>query len=95
MERHALASAGIVAARGASDPDCPGYRLYRLKGDLTGYWSPSISGSWRMIFDFEGSGPCGVDLVDYLQPDTGLHMSILSTYHPDVSIKRRHIDILG
>ena len=48
-----------------------------------------------MIFGFEGSDTCGVDLIDYRQLDTGLHMSILSTYHPDVSIKRRNIDTMG
>ena len=41
----------------------PGYDLHRLKGDLKGHWSVSVSGNWRVIFVFVDSD---VDLVDYL-----------------------------
>lgn len=41
----------------------PGYRLHKLKGELSGFWSISISGNWRVIFRFVGMN---VELVDYL-----------------------------
>jgi len=36
-----------------------------LKGDLKGYWSVSISGSWRIVFRFAAGDVFDVDLVDY------------------------------
>ena len=50
----------------AGDMDLPGFRLHRLKGDLAGFWSVTVSGNWRVIFRFEGSHASDVDLVDYL-----------------------------
>jgi proteic killer suppression protein len=47
----------------ADDIDMPGWRLHPLKGDLTLYWSVTISGNWRVIFRFDGTD---VELVDYL-----------------------------
>jgi len=41
----------------------PGWRLHPLKGELTQYWSLSISGNWRVIFRFVGTD---IELVDYL-----------------------------
>lgn len=43
----------------------PGLRLHPLKGDLSGYWSVTVSGNWRIIFRFDGAHACDVDLVDY------------------------------
>ena len=43
----------------------PGYRLHPLKGDLEGFWSVSVSGSWRIIFRFENNAAYDVDLIDY------------------------------
>ena len=45
--------------------DLPGFRLHALKGDLKGLWSVSVSGSWRIIFRFEGGHAYDVDLVNY------------------------------
>ena len=42
---------------------CPGWRLHPLKGELSEYWSLSVSGNWRVIFRFVGSD---IELVDYL-----------------------------
>jgi proteic killer suppression protein len=47
------------------DMDFPGLRLHPLTGSLSGYWSVSVSGNWRIIFRFEDSNVCDVDLVDY------------------------------
>lgn len=43
--------------------DVPGFRLHKLSGVLTGFWSVTVSGNWRVIFRFENGE---VELVDYL-----------------------------
>jgi len=48
-----------------ADVDLPGYRLHPLKGGLKGYWSVSISGSWRIVFRFADGDVFDVNLVDY------------------------------
>lgn len=52
-------------ARMPRDMDFPGLRLHPLTGNLSGYWSVSVSGNWRIIFRFEESHVADVDLVDY------------------------------
>jgi len=47
------------------DMGLPGYRLHPLKGELTGFWSVSVSGNWRVIFRFESGTAYDVDLIDY------------------------------
>ena len=50
----------------AADPvelDLPGFRLHPLKGQLTGFWSLTVSGNWRVIFRFIEAD---VELIDYL-----------------------------
>ena len=43
----------------------PGYRLHSLKGDLSGFWSITVAGNWRIIFRFEDGHARDVDLIDY------------------------------
>ena len=43
----------------------PGWRLHRLKGDLAGHWSLTVSGNWRLVFRFEDGDALDLDLVDY------------------------------
>ncbi len=45
--------------------DIPGYRLHPLKGDLKGFWSVTVRANWRLIFRFEGTDACDVELIDY------------------------------
>jgi proteic killer suppression protein len=42
----------------------PGYRLHRLRGDRRGQWAVSVSGNWRLVFEFDGEDAADVDLVD-------------------------------
>ena len=49
----------------ASALNLPGYRLHQLKGDRGGQWAASVSGNWRLVFEFEGVDATNVDLVDY------------------------------
>lgn len=41
----------------------PGYDLHKLSGNLADFWSVKVTGSWRVIFRFDGGE---VELVDYL-----------------------------
>jgi proteic killer suppression protein len=43
----------------------PGWRLHRLKGNLKGLWSVTITGNWRVVFRFEKADALDVDLTDY------------------------------
>ncbi len=43
----------------------PGLRLRRLKGELGGMWSITISGNWRVIFRFDKGDAYEVDFLDY------------------------------
>nr|WP_305888225.1 type II toxin-antitoxin system RelE/ParE family toxin [Stenotrophomonas sp. 9(2022)] len=45
------------------DMGLPGNRLHPLQGNYKGYWSVSVSASWRLVFRFRG---LDVELVDYL-----------------------------
>jgi toxin HigB-1 len=53
------------ASVGPSGMALPGYRLHPLRGDRKGEWAVSVSGNWRLVFEFEGEDAIGVDLVDY------------------------------
>ncbi len=50
---------------GPTGVNLPGYRLHRLKGDRKGQWVISVSGNWRMVFEFGGEDATDIDLVDY------------------------------
>ena len=52
-------------ARMPRDMDFPGLRLHPLTGNLSGFWSVSVSGNWRVIFRFDDNHVVDVDLVDY------------------------------
>jgi proteic killer suppression protein len=43
----------------------PGWRLHRLKGDMKGFWSLTVTGNWRMVFRMESGNVHDVDLIDY------------------------------
>ena len=43
----------------------PGWSLHRLKGDLKGKWSITVTGNWRIVFDFVDGDTFNVDYIDY------------------------------
>jgi proteic killer suppression protein len=45
----------------------PGWRLHRLKGDLAQCWSLTVTGNWRLIFQYDAASNTAslVDLLDY------------------------------
>jgi proteic killer suppression protein len=57
--------AALETALVPSDMALPGARLRPLRGDRAGQWSVSISGNWRVVFEFEGQNVTNVDLIDY------------------------------
>ncbi len=52
-------------AKDPEDMDLPGYRLHRLRGNLRGFWSITVSGNWRIVFRFDGGNALDIDLIDY------------------------------
>ncbi len=47
------------------DMDVPGYKLHPLKGRAKGRWSISVSGNWRLTFDFRDGNVRVLDYEDY------------------------------
>lgn len=47
------------------DLDLPGLQLHPLKGDRRGTWAVSVSGNWRVTFEFVGQDVDRVDYEDY------------------------------
>ena len=45
----------------------PGWRLHPLKGNLAGFWSLTVTGNWRMIFQYDDATNTAsiMDLIDY------------------------------
>jgi proteic killer suppression protein len=43
----------------------PGARLHPLKGERKGQWAVSVSGNWRLVFEFAGEDATNLDLIDY------------------------------
>jgi toxin HigB-1 len=58
----------LLALNNATNPtgmNLPGLRLHQLKGERRGQWAVSVSGNWRVIFEFDGPYTTNIDLVDY------------------------------
>ena len=45
--------AALDTAQVIEDMNLPGYRLHPLKGNRKKSWSISVSGNWRLTFEFE------------------------------------------
>ena len=48
-----------------ADMNLPGMRLHPLKGKRKGQWAVSVSGNWRLVFEFDGEDVTNIDRVDY------------------------------
>ncbi len=59
----------LSALHAATGPEqmnlLPGARLHPLKGERKGQWAMSVSGNWRLVFEFDGEDATNIDLVDY------------------------------
>jgi toxin HigB-1 len=47
------------------DMDVPGFGLHPLKGGQKGRWSVSVSGNWRVTFEFRDGNAYSVGYEDY------------------------------
>jgi len=47
------------------DMSIPGWRLHSLKGDRAGFWAVSVSGNWRVVFEFKDGHAYVVNYEDY------------------------------
>lgn len=55
----------LDTAQDISDMDVPGFNLHGLKGKLSGRWAISVSGNWRLTFEFEAGEARLLDYEDY------------------------------
>jgi proteic killer suppression protein len=64
-DRLRLLLTALNIATSPNGMNLPGAKLHPLKGELKGYWAVSVSGNWRLIFQFDGPNATNVDLIDY------------------------------
>ena len=57
--------AALDTAISIKDMDIPGFKLHSLKGDRAGQWAISVSGNWRVTFEFRDGNVYLVDYEDY------------------------------
>ena len=57
--------AALDSAQTIDDMDIPGFRLHPLKGDKAGRWSVTVSGNWRVTFEFRDGNSHVLDYEDY------------------------------
>ena len=55
----------LDTAETIEDMDIPGFKLHTLKGNRKGLWSISVSGNWRITFEFKDGNAFIVNYEDY------------------------------
>ena len=60
-----LQLAALDTSRVIDDMDVPGYRLHPLKGRAKNRWAISVSGNWRLTFEFRDGNAYVLDYEDY------------------------------
>lgn len=55
----------LDSAKGPEDMNAPGWKLPPLEGSLSGHWSITVNGNWRLTFTFDGEDAILVDYQDY------------------------------
>ncbi|MEM8809686.1 MAG: type II toxin-antitoxin system RelE/ParE family toxin [Cyanobacteria bacterium P01_G01_bin.38] len=55
----------LESAQEIGDMDLPGYKLHPLKGDRAQTWAISVSGNWRLTFEFSDGNVYGLNYEDY------------------------------
>jgi toxin HigB-1 len=60
-----LLLAALDTAESIDDMDIPGFRLHELSGRLRGRWAISVSGNWRLTFEFRDGDAYLLDYEDY------------------------------
>lgn len=57
--------AALNTATAIEDMNIPGYRLHPLKGDRKSIWAITVSGNWRITFQFTDTDAYIVNYEDY------------------------------
>ena len=57
--------AALDTAQTIQDMNIPGFKLHPLKGRLKGRWAISVSGNWRLTFEFRDGDVHLLDYEDY------------------------------
>ncbi len=57
--------AALDTAQTIQDMNVPGFKLHPLKGRLKGRWAISVSGNWRLTFEFRDGDIHLLDYEDY------------------------------
>ena len=57
--------AAIDTAQVIDDINLPGFQLHPLKGDKQELWSISVSGNWRITFEFVDGNAYFLNYEDY------------------------------
>lgn len=60
-----MVMAAMETANVIDDMVIPGFGLHTLKGDRRGRWAVSVSGNWRVTFEFRDGNAYAVDYEDY------------------------------
>ena len=55
----------LDTAQEIGDMDIPGFRLHPLKVKLKGRWAVSVTGNWRVTFEFREGHAYILDYEDY------------------------------
>lgn len=64
-KRLRLQLGALDTAQGIEDMDVPGFRLHPLKGEMRGRCAISVSGNWRLTFEFQDGNAYVLDYEDY------------------------------
>jgi len=65
ISRLRMQLSALDTAQGIDDMDIPGFKLHPLKGKLKGRWSVSVSGNWRITFEFRDGNAFVLNYEDY------------------------------
>jgi len=60
-----LELAALESAATIDDMAVPGFELHPLKGSRKGQWAISVSGNWRLTFEFRDGNAYLLDYEDY------------------------------
>ena len=55
----------LDTANTVDDMDIPGFRLHPLTGEMLGRWAITVSGNWRVTFEFRDGNAHVLDYEDY------------------------------
>jgi toxin HigB-1 len=65
VQRLRILMAALDTSQSIRDMNIPGFRLHQLKGRRSGVWSVSVSGNWRVTFEFRDGQAYILDYEDY------------------------------